>query len=58
MTAPELLALEMPLVRRITADLLALGYVEDSAAYNAMFTDMVKFHRWFGWSVQPQGESK
>lgn len=57
MTAPELLKREMPLVRRIVADLAAHGYVQGTKEYEAMFTDMVKFHRWFGWSVQ-QGESK
>lgn len=56
MTAPELLKQQMPLVRRIDTDLLALGYVKGSAEYDAMFTDMVKFHRWFGWKVQ--GEQK
>ena len=56
MTAPELLRAEMPLVRRIVADLTAHGYVKGTAEYNAMFDDMIKFHRWFGWTVQ--GESK
>jgi hypothetical protein len=58
MTAPELLAHEMALVRRIDTDLLALGYIKGSDEYHAMFNDMIKFHRWFGWKVQPQGESK
>lgn len=58
MTAPELLAREMPLVRRVDADLKAHGYVEGTAEYAQMFVDMIKFHRWFGWSVQPQGETK
>jgi hypothetical protein len=51
MTAPELLKQEMPLVRRIDADLAEHGYVKGSAEYYQMFADMVKFHRWFGWAV-------
>lgn len=51
MTAPELLQQEMPLVRRIDADLIGLGYERGSAEYYAMFNDMIKFHRWFGWTI-------
>lgn len=52
MTAPELLRKEMPLVRRIVADLEANGYTKGTAEYTAMFDDMIKFHRWFGWTVK------
>ena len=55
-TAPELLKAEMPLVRRIAADLATHGYVRGTTEYAAMFDDMIKFHRWFGWTVQ--GETK
>ena len=58
MRAPELLRQEMPLVRRIEADLAADGYIKGSAEYDAMFVHAIKFHRWFGWSIQTQGESK
>ena len=54
MKAPELLQHEMALVRRIDADLIGLGYEHGSAEYNAMFADMVKFHRWFGWKIAPR----
>jgi hypothetical protein len=54
MTAPELLREQMPLVRRIVADLEANGYTKGTAEYNAMFDDMIKFHRWFGWTVQKE----
>ena len=58
MTAPELLAQEMPLVRRINDDLKTHGYIEGTAEHAKMFVDMIKFHRWFGWRIQTQGESK
>lgn len=54
MTAPALLREQMPLVRRIVADLTAHGYVKGTAEYNSMFDDMIKFHRWFGWTVQKE----
>lgn len=58
MRAPELLRQEMPLVRRVESDLAEHGYTKGSAEYDAMFVHAIKFHRWFGWSVQTQGETK
>jgi hypothetical protein len=55
MTAPELLQREMPLVRRVDVDLAEHGYIKGSDEYRKMFDDMLKFHRWFGWTVKPQG---
>ena len=49
MTAPELLREQMPVVRRIDADLLALGYTQGSSEYHKMFADMMAYYRQFNW---------
>ena len=56
MTAPELLRAEMPLVRRIVADLTAHGYVKGTAEYNSVFNSTLNYYRKFGWTTQ--GEMK
>lgn len=55
-TAPELLREQMPLVRRINADLTALGYVKGSEEFIQVFNHMIAYYRKFGWTTQ--GEIK
>lgn len=51
MTAPELLRAEMPLVRMILSELAGAGYIPGTPEHEAMFVDLIKFHRWMGWRV-------
>lgn len=51
MTAPELLREQMPLVRRIEADLTALGYVKGTDEFTQVFDHSIAYYRKFGWSV-------
>lgn len=47
-TAPELLAAEMPLVRKIEKELAELGYTKEDADYEHMFNVNISFYRKFG----------
>jgi hypothetical protein len=57
MTAPELLKEQMPLVRRIEANLQEYGYEKGAADYDHAFKTEIKYYRKFGWTVS-KGESK
>jgi hypothetical protein len=51
MTAHELLKEQMPLVRRVEANLQAYGYKKGDADYNHAFETEIKYYRKFGWTV-------
>lgn len=48
MTAPELLKEQMPLVRRIEAELASHGYIKGTEEYNEQFDHSLAFYRKFG----------
>jgi len=50
MTAPELLAREMPLVRMIEKQLSVYTY-DSREEYMRVFDSSIAFYRMFGWSV-------
>ena len=49
MTAPELLQAEMPLVRRVEANLAAYGYVKGTIEWYHAFRVEIFYYRRFGW---------
>lgn len=48
MTAPELLKLEMPLVRHIEQELMVHGYKPGTSEYNTVFKHTIAIYRKFG----------
>lgn len=48
MTAPELLKAQMPLVRRIEAELASNGYIKGTEEYRKVFDSSLAFYRRFG----------
>lgn len=48
MTAPELLKLEMSLVRYIEQQLTSYGYVKGTTEYDIMFKHQINMYRKFG----------
>ena len=48
LTAPELLKLEMPLVRQINRELESNGYTKGTKEYYSVFNSTLVFYRKFG----------
>ena len=48
LTAPELLKLEMPLVRQINRELESNGYTKGTREYYSVFNYTLAFYRKFG----------
>lgn len=47
-TAPELLRAQLPLVRRVLADLAGYGYTPGTPEHNTAFGELIRFYRWMG----------
>ena len=52
MTAPELLKAQMPLVRRVRANLAEYGYTIGTPEYDHAFRVEIDYYRKFGWYVR------
>jgi len=46
--APELLRDQMPLVRRVLADLASYGYALGTPEHDIAFGELIRFYRWTG----------
>lgn len=51
MTAPELLKAQMPLVRRVLANLSKYGYIIGTPEYDHAYEVEIKYYRKFGWTT-------
>lgn len=53
LTAPELLAKEMPLVRQVERTLEGYGYIKGTPEWDEHFVVEIKFQRQFGPAIFP-----
>ena len=56
LTAPELLKLEMPLVRQINRELESNGYIKGTKEYYSVFNSTHTFYRKFGF-INREGQN-
>ena len=56
LTAPELLKLEMPLVRQINRELESNGYTKGTKEYYSVFNYTLAFYRKFGF-INREGQN-